>query len=74
MTEILVKGAPVEEGKTYTLAMSDYRATGTGGYECFRSCPPARTYPGDMQTSIMEYLKSHPNAEVTPLGKLHLIY
>ena len=74
VTEILVKGAPVEEGKTYTLAMSDYRATGTGGYECFRSCPPARTYPGDMQTSIMEYLKSHPNAEVTPLGKLHLIY
>ena len=74
VTEILVKGRPAEMEKTYTLAMSDYRATGTGGYECFRSCPPPRAYPGDMQSSIISYLESHPEAEIKPLGKLHLIY
>lgn len=74
VTKILVNGKPLQSGRTYTLAMSDYRATGTGGYECFRSCPPAKTYPGDMQTAILEYFKAHPDTEVKPQGKIHLIY
>lgn len=68
VTEILVHGEPLN-GRTCRLAMSDYRATGTGGYEVFRTCPMVKVCPGDMQQSVISYLKEHPNAKVTERKK-----
>lgn len=68
VTEILVHGKPLN-GRTCRLAMSDYRATGTGGYEVFRSCPMVSVCPGDMQQSVISYLKEHPNVQVTKRQK-----
>ncbi len=74
VSEVLVNGEPLEGGRTYRLAASDYRATGTGGYECFRTCPEPEVFPGDIQSAVMDYLKQHPDSEIRPLGRVHLIW
>ncbi len=71
---VLVNGAPLEPERTYRLAMSDYRATGTGGYECFQSCPEPEVFPGDMQSTVLEYLECHPDAQVKPLGRVKVVW
>ncbi len=74
VSEILINGEPLEEERTYRLATSDYRATGTGGYECFQECPEPEIFPGDIQSAIMDYLKEHPDETVRRLGQVRLIW
>ncbi|ADZ84933.1 MULTISPECIES: bifunctional metallophosphatase/5'-nucleotidase [Cellulosilyticum] len=58
VTSITVNGKPLENRK-YTIAMSDYRATGTGGYEFYSECPLVREYGVDIQELVIEYIRSH---------------
>lgn len=58
VTKITVNGKPLENRK-YTIAMSDYRATGTGGYEFYSECPLVKEYGVDIQELIIEYIKGH---------------
>lgn len=39
VSDIIIGGAPADNNKTYTICMSNYRATGTGGYEVYTTCP-----------------------------------
>lgn len=66
--DILVHGRPLN-GKTCRLAMSDYRATGTGGYEIFRTCRMVKICPGDMQQSVISYLARYSEVRVTEREK-----
>lgn len=51
-----VNGMPLGD-KKYTLAMSDYRATGTGGYEVYQSCPVVKEYTVDIQELAINYIQ-----------------
>ena len=52
-------GSELGEKETYTLTTSNYRATGTGGYECIGRCRSVGSYADEMPDLLIRYLKSH---------------
>ena len=53
--------------------MSDYRATGTGGYECYQSCPLVKEYGVDIQELAIEYIKKHQEVQIMPKPDFKII-
>lgn len=58
--DVRVNGQPLQPGRRYSLALSNYRATGTGGYTGYASCPVVKTWPEDIRDVIIRYLTAHP--------------
>ncbi|MCR5156732.1 MAG: bifunctional metallophosphatase/5'-nucleotidase [Butyrivibrio sp.] len=52
-------GTELEENKEYTLVASNYRATGTGGYECIGKSPTIRTYSEEMPDILIDYIRNN---------------
>ena len=71
VVKILFEGKPIQ-GRKLKLCMSDYRASGTGGYEVYRQCPVLKRFGTEVPQLALEYLKNHPGAEVVPNGGLVL--
>ena len=44
--------------------MSDYRATGTGGYECYQECPIVKEYDVDIQALAIDYISKNTPVEI----------
>lgn len=66
------KGCPVQDDQIFTLAMNNYRASGTGDYSFYTHCPVIL----DLQTSttdmVIAYIQKHPQVIVdqTPYYKV----
>lgn len=73
VVSITVNGEPLED-KKYTMAMSDYRATGTGGYEFYSECPLVKEYGVDIQELIIEYIREHKCIEVSKVCNFKIEY
>lgn len=73
VVEINRDGKPLGD-KKYTIAMSDYRATGTGGYECYQSCPLVKEYGVDIQELAIEYIKKHQEVQIMEKPDFKIIY
>ncbi len=59
-------GTELLEDKEYTLATSNYRATGTGGYECIGKSPVAKSFSEEMPDLLIDYIrKNSPVPEIT---------
>ncbi len=52
-------GRPVRDEDKMTLCMCDYRATGAGDFEFYRSCPCVRDIQTDVSELILDYFSSH---------------
>ncbi len=52
-------GTGIEPDESYTLALSNYRATGTGGYECIGDSPVARSYSDEMPDLLIRYIRKN---------------
>ena len=50
-------GTELLDDAAYTLVTSDYRATGTGGYECIGRCPVYRSYSDEMPDLLIDYIR-----------------
>ncbi len=72
VTNILVNGEPLDLERVYTVVMSDYRATGTGGYPFYKDCAHLATYPCDLQALILETLAAHSQLEIPVLSQVLL--
>lgn len=70
--KIRYKGQPLN-GRTLSLCMSDYRASGTGGYEIYRSCNVLRRIGKEVPQMALEYLKTHPVTEIKKDGGIVII-
>ena len=66
----LMDGSPVEQDGTYLMAMNDYRATGTGGYDCLRRCRTVWTGADSIPDIIASYIKGHSPVDLAPLGRM----
>ncbi|MFI3168868.1 MAG: 5'-nucleotidase C-terminal domain-containing protein [Faecalibacterium sp.] len=64
VSEILVNGALLDPARIYKVVMSDYRATGTGGYDFYAGCPRVASHPCDVQALLLETLAQHPGFEI----------
>ena len=52
-------GTELEDDKEYTLVTSNYRATGTGGYECIGNAPLVRSYSEEMPDILIDYIREN---------------
>ena len=59
-------GTELSDSDTYTLSTSNYRATGTGGYECIGKAPIARSYSEEMPDLLIDFIKKN-----TPVKEIH---
>ena len=53
-------GLDVQPSDTFTVCVSDYRASGTGGYPMYPECPIIREYDTQIADMIMGYFGEHP--------------
>ncbi len=59
-------GTELLEDEEYTLALSNYRATGTGGYECIGKRPVVRSTSEEMPDLLIDYIrKNSPVPEIS---------
>lgn len=52
----------------FSLALNDYRASGTGGYEVFAACKLLNTIPVSVPVLLENHIAAHPGETVTPRG------
>lgn len=67
---IQVKGQALELEKTYTIAMSDYRAAGIGGYDHYVEAKTLKKCSRDMQSILFDFIENHQDYNIPNLSKL----
>lgn len=60
------KGQEIADTDVFTMCLNSYRASGTGGYECYLGCPVVKEINYEMADLILEYFKEHPHVTVAP--------
>ena len=63
VSDITVKGKPIQDTDTFTICMNNYRSTGAGGYDVYKDCPVVKEYQTEMSELIINYFEK--NAQVT---------
>ncbi len=69
---VLYKGEPLA-GRSLSLCMSDYRASGTGGYEAYRECRVLKQIGTEVPQMALDYLKKHPVVEIKKNGGMIIL-
>lgn len=64
VSEVWVGQEPLNLEKTYKVAMSDFRASGAGGYEFYSGCPVVEVAECDMQLLILDFFHEHMPREI----------
>lgn len=59
VTELRVNGKDVADTDEFTACLSSYRASGTGGYDCYVGCPVVREIGTEMSDLLLEYFRVH---------------
>lgn len=67
------KGRPVEDSDRLTLCMCDYRATGAGDFDFYRSCPVIREIQTEVSELMLRYLEIHETVDVPENHPVHVI-
>ena len=74
MTKLLRHGAPLRPEDKLTLCMCDYRATGSGSFDCYLSCPRISENPTQVSELILQYLVAHPMVDVPQEHPFHVTW
>ena len=64
---------PVGDG-TFRLCTSNYRATGTGGYEILRKCPVLWRGGVEMPDLTARYIHTHSPVSVLKIAEMRVIW
>jgi 2',3'-cyclic-nucleotide 2'-phosphodiesterase/3'-nucleotidase len=67
-------GTELSDTETYTLATSDYRASGTGGYECIGKSETARSYSEEMPDLLIDFIRRNTPVKEYANSKFNLIF
>lgn len=67
-------GTELEEGKTYTLTTSNYRATGTGGYPEIGKSRVIRSTTDEMPDLIADYIRRHSPVEIPKNSRIEVLW
>ena len=59
VTALCKDGRPIQPGDHLSLCMCDYRATGAGDFDFYRSCPHLKDIQTDISELILDYLRTH---------------
>ena len=50
---------PVADDDVLTICLNSYRASGTGGCDCYTGCPVVREIGAEMSDLILDYFKQY---------------
>ena len=64
VTSIRYQGRELPPEQSLTLCMNNYRASGTGGYGCYRTCGKVKEQPTEISELIMDYVLEHGDIQV----------
>lgn len=67
-------GSPIAKEDQLNLVTSDYRATGTGGYEMIGRCPTVYTGADNVQDLIIDYIRNHKPVQIMDNVRFQVIY
>lgn len=73
VTEMSFHGRPIRPEDRFTLCMNNFRASGNGGYECWRDCPTIFTGADEMSELIRRYILGHPIVHIPEVRAIHVI-
>ena len=59
VTAMTVDRKPVADNDVFTICLNSYRASGTGGYDCYTGCPVVREIGTEMSDLILDYFKQY---------------
>lgn len=74
VTSIRYQGRELPEGQTLTLCMNNYRASGTGGYGCYLTCPRVKEQSTEIAELIMDYVLEHGHIQVDTTKWLTVVH
>lgn len=66
-------GSELKEGEHYRLITSNYRATGTGGYEMIGKAPTVYSTADNMQDLLISYIRKHPSLVIPQNVKFEVL-
>ena len=72
VTKLFRHGAPLRPEDELTLCMCDYRATGSGSFDCYLSCPRVSENLTQVSELILQYLVAHPMVDVPQEHPFHV--
>jgi len=72
--EVLYDGKLIKEEDTFTICMNNYRLTGAGGYEVYKTCPIVKEGQIEMSELIINYLAKQEKVTVTHYPAPKFIY
>ena len=58
------EGRPIGPEEEFSLVMNNYRATGSGDFECYVGCPVIREIQTEVSELIIRYLAEHPMIQI----------
>ncbi len=67
-------GSELSDTESYTLSTSNYRATGTGGYECIGKAPLVRSYSDEMPDLLINFIKKNSPVKEIVNSKFSIVY
>lgn len=59
VVELTFNGTPVKDTDVFTACLSSYRASGTGGYDCYVGCPVVREIGTEMSDLLLDYFRQY---------------
>lgn len=74
VVSMIYQGKELEEDRWLTLALNNYRATGTGGYPVYAECELVKDQPTEISQMIIEYLERHREITVDKTKWLQVLY
>lgn len=63
------QGKTVQNDDVFTICLNSYRASGTGGYECYQGCPVVREINSEMSDLMFAYFKEKGNSIRLPVRR-----
>ncbi|MBQ6959524.1 MAG: bifunctional metallophosphatase/5'-nucleotidase [Clostridia bacterium] len=73
VVELKRNGREIAPEETLSLCMCDYRATGAGDFDFYRSCKILREIQTDVSELILNYLRAHPLVNI-PIKRSFQVY
>lgn len=74
VVSIVYAGEELPEDRILTLCLNNYRASGAGGYGCYKACALLAENPTEISELIMQYVEQKRKITVNKTKWLHLLH
>ncbi|MGL4874479.1 MAG: bifunctional metallophosphatase/5'-nucleotidase [Clostridium sp.] len=74
VSSVKYNGKDLENDKTYSLVMNNYRASGTGGYEFLKECPIIKEIQVEMTELLINYFIENENIKTNEKKWINIKY